>query len=161
MEVSHVTELTTAESIYEDLSLISRIDQWICPKVTLITDSLPQPKNTDANSSADADSPWCAHQAVSTFGASQNQSRIGHVIAQVDVRSSTEDASSFLQRDVGFNRNGVGPNHRPGGTSLALDLPALCVPAGGANTDKRTRVDTQTLNGNSASTQRSVSQRER
>lgn len=86
-------------------------------------------KNIDANSPANADSPWCTHQAVSTFSASQNQSRIGHVIAQVDVRSSTEDAPSFLQRDIGFNRNSVGPNHRPVGASLALDLTTLGIPA--------------------------------
>lgn len=86
---------------------------------------------TTCNSSANADSPWHAHQAVPTFSASQNQSRIGHVIAQVDVCSSTENASSFLQRDIGFNRNSVRPNHRPVGTSLALDLTTLCIPARG------------------------------
>lgn len=44
MEVSHVTQLI-ADSIYKNLSLISRIDQRIYPKVNLITpvtDSLPQ-----------------------------------------------------------------------------------------------------------------------
>lgn len=84
-------------------------------------------KTIDANSSANAHSPWYTHQAVSTFRARQNQARIGHVIAQVDVRSSTENAPSFLQRDIGLNRNGVRPNHRPVGTSLALDLTTLCI----------------------------------
>lgn len=74
------------------------------------------------------------------------------------MRSSAENAPSFLQRDIGFDRNGVGPNHRSVGASLALDLTTLCIPV---NTNKTKRVDTHWLGGSRASTQRPVSQREK
>lgn len=53
-------------------------------------------KNMDANSSAETESALYTHQAISTLCASQNQPGIRHVIAQVDVRSSAQNAPSFL-----------------------------------------------------------------
>lgn len=40
---------------------------------------------------------------------------------------SAEDATALLQRDVGFDGNGVGSDHWPVGAALALDLTALCI----------------------------------
>lgn len=68
-------------------------------------------------------------RAVSTLGSGQDQARIWHVVAQVHVSSPAQDAPSFLQRDVGLDGDGVGADHRPVGSALALDLTALCVPA--------------------------------
>lgn len=41
------------------------------------------------------------------------------------MRPSAEDASALLQRDVGFDGDGVGSDHGPVGAALALDLTAL------------------------------------
>lgn len=68
------------------------------------------------------------HRAVSTLRTGQNQSRIRHVVTQVHMRSPAQDSPSFLQRDVGFDGNGVGSDHRSVGSSLALNFTALCVP---------------------------------
>lgn len=52
------------------------------------------------------------------------------------MRSSAEDAAALLQRDVGFDGDGVGSDHWPVGAALALDLTALCIAS-------RTCTDTQ------------------
>lgn len=52
------------------------------------------------------------------------------------MRSSAEDAAALLQRDVGFDGDSVGSDHRPVGAALALDLTALCIAS-------RTCTDTQ------------------
>lgn len=67
------------------------------------------------------------HHVVSTLCASQHQSRVRHVIAQVNMCSSTQNTSSFLQRDVSFNGNGICSDHWAVGSTLALDFTTLCI----------------------------------
>lgn len=72
--------------------------------------------------------PIQAHHAVATLCTSQNQSRVRHVIPQVHMCPSTQNTPSFLQRDVGFNGNGICSDHWPVSSSLALNFTTFCIP---------------------------------
>lgn len=69
------------------------------------------------------------HHTVSTLGSCQHQARVRHVVPQIDVRPPAQDTASLVQGDVGLDGHGVGADHRPIGSTLALDFPTFGVPA--------------------------------
>lgn len=78
------------------------------------------------------------YHSISAFGARQDQARVGHVVAQVDVSASAQQPPPVLQRDVRFYGNGIRANNGAVGASLTLDFATLSV---SANTAKRQRRD--------------------
>lgn len=69
------------------------------------------------------------HQSLSTLCPRQDQAGVGHVVAQVDMRTPAQDPPSFLQGNISFYGNSVGTNYRAVGSSLTLDFATFSIPA--------------------------------
>lgn len=68
------------------------------------------------------------HHSISTLGPRQDQARVGHVITQVDMCTSTQYPSPILQGDVCFYGNSIGTNYWAVSSSLTLDFATFGIP---------------------------------
>lgn len=70
-----------------------------------------------------------SHQSLSALCPRQDQARVGHVVAQVNMRTPAQDPPSFLQRNISFYGNSIGTNYGAVSSSLTLDFATFSISA--------------------------------
>lgn len=70
-----------------------------------------------------------SHQSLAALCPRQDQARVGHVVAQVNMCTPAQDPSSFLQWNISFYGNSIRTNYGAVSSSLTLDFATFRISA--------------------------------